>query len=152
MTQPTGEQHRAASGAEGPVGTRLNQIPSDPGGSAGGFPSGGQKKDLASSPAQKRAAAKAIEDDIEPGTKKAGDWADTETDAVVKAFGPQDGEGWITSAALKKAHRTWGEQVTNLMNRLASEKAALRGTNTVLQGTDLGVGNGIRQSSNLDAY
>ncbi|MFF8969739.1 hypothetical protein [Streptomyces sp. NPDC014995] len=147
MTQPAGEHHIPAGGAEGSVGMRLNQIPLDPGGS----PSGG-RKDLASSPAQKRAAAKAIEDDIEPGTRKAGDWADVETNTAVKAFQPKDGEGWLTSGALKKAHETWGEQVTNLLNRLASEKAALRSTNTVLQGTDLGVGNGIRQSSNLDAY
>ncbi|MFI6038630.1 hypothetical protein ACIBBD_31765 [Streptomyces sp. NPDC051315] len=147
MTQPTGEQHTGVGGAEGPLGMRLNQIPLDPGGS----PTGG-RKDLASSPAQKRAAAKAIEENIEPDTRKAGDWADTETDTAVKAFQPKDGDGWLTSGALKKAHTTWGEQVTNLMNRLASEKAALRGTNTVLQGTDLGVGNGIRQSSNLDGY
>ena len=38
------------------------------------------------------------------------------------------------------------------MNRLASEKAALRSTNTVLQGTDLGVGDGLRQSSSFDVY
>jgi hypothetical protein len=132
---------------------RLNQIPLDPGGSPTGStgPTGG-RKDLASSPAQKRAAAKAIEENIEPDTRKAGDWADVETDTAVKSFQPKDGDGWLTSGALRKAHRTWGEQVTNLMNRLASEKAALRSTNTVLQGTDLGVGSGIRQSSNLDAY
>ncbi|MEV6181453.1 hypothetical protein [Streptomyces sp. NPDC052015] len=148
MTQPTGDQHIAATGAEGPLGMRLNQIPSDP----GGTPAGAGRKDLASSPAQKRAAAKAIEDHIEPDTRKAGDWADTETDTAVKAFRPKDGDGWLTSGALKKAHKTWGEQVTNLMNRLASEKAALRSTTNVLQGTDLGVGSGIRQSSHLDAY
>ncbi len=38
------------------------------------------------------------------------------------------------------------------MNRLSSEKAALRSTNTVFQGTDLGVGSRVRTSSSLDQY
>lgn len=152
MTQSAGEQGIVADGAEGSVGTRLNQIPTDPGGSSSGsLPSGGQK-DLASSPAQKQAAARAIEDHIEPDTRKAGDWADDETNAAVKAFGPKDGEGWVTSAALKTAHKTWGEQVQNLMNRLASDKSALRSTNILLQNTDLTVGIGVRKVSPIDGY
>jgi hypothetical protein len=127
---------------------RLNQLPADPG---GGQPLTGQP-DLASSPAEKRAAAKAIENHIEPDTKKSGGWADEETGAVVKAFGTKDGQGWLTSGAVSKAHKTWGEQVQNLMNRLSSEKTALRGSNTVLTGTDAGVGSGIHKSSSLDRY
>ncbi|AEY92810.1 hypothetical protein SHJG_7543 [Streptomyces hygroscopicus subsp. jinggangensis 5008] len=38
------------------------------------------------------------------------------------------------------------------MNRLGSEKAALRATNTLLQNTDTGVGLGIRKSSALDSF
>ncbi|MEF9906724.1 hypothetical protein V4Y04_27185 [Streptomyces sp. P9-A2] len=129
---------------------RLNQYPADPGSSPG--PVGGGRKDLASSPAQKKAAAKAIEENIEPDTRKAGDWADEETNAAVKAFAAKDGHGWVTSTALKKAHKTWGEQVQNLMSRLSSEKEALRSTNILFQNTDFGVGQGVRQSSNLDAY
>lgn len=125
---------------------RLNQLPADPGGSSG------TQQDLASSPAEKRAAAKAIEDHIEPGTKKSGDWADEDTDAAVKEFGPKDGHGWLTSSAVKEAHKTWGEQLRNLMNRLASEKAALRSTGTLLLGTDLGVGSDLRKASPLDGY
>ncbi|XUL88632.1 hypothetical protein ACQ86D_19910 [Streptomyces galilaeus] len=127
---------------------RLNQLPADQGG-GGSF--GGQP-DLASSPAEKRTAATAIENHIEPDTKKAGDWADDEAGAVVKAFGAKDGHGWLTSGALSKAHKVWGEQVQNLMNRLASEKAALRSSNTVLTGTDVEVRSGVRKSSSLDGF
>ncbi|GAA2278479.1 hypothetical protein GCM10010415_53500 [Streptomyces atrovirens] len=132
------------------AGMRLNQYPADPGGSPG--PVGGGPKDLASSPTQKKAAARAIEEHIEPDTRKAGDWADEETGAAVKAFAAKDGHGWVTSTALKKAHKTWGEQVQNLMNRLGSEKEALRSTNILFQNTDFGIGLGIRKSSSLDGF
>jgi hypothetical protein len=125
-----------------PVTTRLNQLPDDPGGSAG------RQKNLASSPTEKKAAAKAIEDHIEPDTRRAGDWADTETNAVIKEFR----DGWNLSGALKKAHDAWGEQVQNLMNRLASEKAALRGTNTLLQNTDIQAAQSARSVSVIDSY
>lgn len=133
-----------------PVGMELNQYPADPGGSPGSV--GGGSRDLASSPAQKKAAAKAIQDHIEPDTRKAGDRADEETGAAVKAFAAKDGDGWVTSTALKKAHKTWGEQVQNLMNRLSSEKESLRSTGILFQNTDFGIGQGIRKSSNLDGY
>ncbi|MGJ3561081.1 hypothetical protein ACR6C2_33490 [Streptomyces sp. INA 01156] len=144
------EQYGNVGGTGQPVGIRLNQYPADPGGSLA--PVGSGRKDLASSPAQKKAAAKAIEKDIEPDTRKAGDWADEETNAAVKAFAAKDGHGWVTSTALKKAHKTWGEQVQNLMSRLSSEKEALRSTDILFQNTDFSVGQGVRQSSNLDAY
>jgi hypothetical protein len=107
---------------------------------------------LASSPAEKRAAAKAIEDHVEPETKQAGDSADEDTDGVVKAFGPKDGHGWLTSKAMAKAQTTWGDQVQTLMRRLSSEKAALRSSNTTLTGTDAGVGSAVRASSSLDTF
>ncbi|MFC8104188.1 MULTISPECIES: hypothetical protein [unclassified Streptomyces] len=113
---------------------------------------GGGRKDLASSPAQKKAAAKAIEDHLEPDTRKAGDRADDDTGTAVKAFAAKDGDGWVTSGALKKAHKTWGEQVQNLMNRLGSEKEALRSTTILFQNTDFGIGQGIRKSSSLDGF
>ncbi|MET8409132.1 hypothetical protein ABZV34_13770 [Streptomyces sp. NPDC005195] len=147
MSQSTGEHPTVAAGATPPIGMRLNQLPGDPGGGL----SGG-KPDLASSPAEKRAAAKAIEDHIEPETKKAGERADGEMGAAIKAFGPKDGSGWLTSGAVGKAHKAWDEQVRHLMNRLSSEKAALRSTNTVLTGTDVGVGTGVRKSSSLDGF
>ncbi|WP_367321344.1 hypothetical protein [Streptomyces sp. HUAS ZL42] len=131
-----------------PVAMRLNQLPADVGGSSGTTGLTGGQKDLASSPAEKKAAARAIEDHIEPDTRKAGDWADTETNAAVKELR----DGWHTSGALKKAHETWGEQVQNLMNRLASEKAALRGANTVLQNSDIQTGQSANSVSVIDGY
>jgi len=107
---------------------------------------------LASSPGEKRAAAKAIEDRIEPDTRTAGRWADEENAAAVREFAARDGDGWVTSAALKKAHGTWADQVKNLMDRLGAEKDALRSGNVVLTSTDLAVGSTLRQQSSLDTY
>ncbi|WSQ10578.1 hypothetical protein OG604_24025 [Streptomyces sp. NBC_01231] len=132
---------------------RLNQLPADSGGSTTPPPVlGGGQKDLASSPAEKKAAANAIEQHIEPDTSKAGRWADEGTESAIKAFAAKDGEGWLTSPALKKAHKTWGDQVKTLMDRLGSEKEALRSANTVLQSTDLTVGSRVRQASSLDGF
>ncbi|MHC5903161.1 hypothetical protein ACVNF4_04495 [Streptomyces sp. S6] len=103
--------------------------------------------EVASTPTQKEAAAKAIQDHIEPDTRTAADWADDETGTVVKSF-----EGWATSGAVKKAHAAWGEQSQGLMNRLGSEKEALRAARLTLQGTDLSVGLGVRRISPLDQY
>jgi hypothetical protein len=128
---------------------RLNQIPADSAGGSGAF--GGQP-DLASSPAENRAAANAIQLTVEPGTRAAGAWADDETGTVVKAFGAKDGHGWLTSGAVQKAHKTWSEQVQNLMNMLSGDKGALRGANTVFTGTDTGAGLGVRKVSVLDTY
>ncbi|MFF7752938.1 hypothetical protein ACFZCP_27675 [Streptomyces sp. NPDC007971] len=113
---------------------------------------GAGARELASSPAQKRAAAKAVGDHIESGTRRAGAWADGETEAAVKALGARDGDGWQTSAALRTAHETWGDQVRNLMDRLGAEKDSLSSANTVLTGTDLAVGAQLRQLSSLDRY
>jgi hypothetical protein len=49
-------------------------------------------------------------------------------------------------------HEAWGEQVQNLMNRLASEKAALRGANTALQNSDIQAGQSARSVSVIDGY
>ncbi|MFF8591420.1 hypothetical protein ACF061_08195 [Streptomyces sp. NPDC015220] len=127
---------------------QLNQVPGDLGGSTGLLGTSGGQKDLASSPAEKQAAARAIEQHIEPDTRKAGDGADEETVSAVKAFS----HGWLTSGALKKAHDTWDEQVRNLMNRLASDKGALRGANTTLQKTDSAAGAKARSVSVIDEY
>lgn len=129
----------SAGGSEHAIGMRLNQYPPDQGGG-----SGGGQQNLVSTPAEKKAAAKAIEDHIEPDTKKAGHYTDEETAGVVKAFDAKDGHGWLMSSALKKAHKTWGEQVQALMNRLGSEKSALRNTNILLTNTDFDVRSGVQ--------
>jgi hypothetical protein len=134
--------------ASQPTGMRLNQLPGDLGGSPGPTGPAGGKKDLASSPAEKQAAALAIENHIEPDTRKAGDGADTETNAAVQEFRG----GWLTSGALKKAHETWGDQVRSLMNMLASDKAALRSANSVLQSTDFETGATVRSTSVISGY
>ncbi|MDN3258363.1 hypothetical protein QWJ26_00760 [Streptomyces sp. CSDS2] len=117
-----------------------------------GRTAGGGRPDLASSPAEKKAAANALQQHIQPDTKKAGDGAEEQTNAVVKAFGAKDGDGWLTSGAVGEAYKTWGEQVRNLLDRLSSEQASLRATNVLFNGTDLGVGAQVRASSTLDAY
>ncbi|MER7199766.1 hypothetical protein [Streptomyces sp. CB01635] len=122
---------------------RMNHLaPLDGGGSS---PS--TNKDLASSPAQKKKAAEAIEKHLEPDTRRDGAQARESTVAAAREF-----EGWLTGPALKTARKTWNEQLTTLMNRLGSEKAALRATNTIFQNTDTGVELGIRKSSALDAF
>lgn len=147
MTGAAGEQQDTVGGAGRPIEMRLNHL--DPGGGGGSF--GGQPS-LASSPAEKQAAANALERDIEPDTRTAGAWADQETGAVVKAFGAKDGSGWLTSEAVRKAHETWGEQVKGLMNLLSSDKGALRAVNRTLLGTDEGVAATARKPSVLDQY
>lgn len=122
----------------------VSGVPSTPGVSA--------RRDLASSPGEKRAAARAIEDHIEPGTRAAGRWADDENGAAVREFAARDGDGWVTSAALKKAHGAWADQVKNLMDRLGAERDALRSGNAVLTSTDLAVGSTLRERSALDTF
>ncbi|MER6330576.1 hypothetical protein ABT298_14900 [Streptomyces sp. NPDC001034] len=139
----------SGSGREQSVGMRLNQLQMDPGG--GGATSGGGP-DLAHSPADKQSAANALHKDIGPDTTDAGRWADDETSAVVKAFDAKDGNGWLTSCAVSKAHKTWGEQVQNLVSRLAQDEAALRTDNTLMTGTDVRAGAGVRKVSIFDAY
>ncbi|MFF7332430.1 hypothetical protein ACIQU5_35400 [Streptomyces sp. NPDC090306] len=120
------------------------RVPGHPG------PGRGGPSEFVSGPAEKRSAARAIEHHLEPDTRRAGDHADAETSAAVRAFGPKDGQGWATSGALKAAHHRWGEQVAALLNRLGSEKAALRDTNALFDRTDTGVAAGLRRPSSLD--
>ena len=133
-----------------PTQMHLNDLALDGGG--GTSPSPAPGKDFASSPARKKAAAKAIEEHLEPDTSKAGNQTKESTDAASKEFGPSDGEGWLTGQALKTAQETWSQQLTTLMNRLGSEKAALRSTGMLFQNTDLGVASAVRQSSPLDSF
>jgi hypothetical protein len=141
-----------APGAAAPTGMHLNHVAPDGGGGTSRLPSPSLGKDVASSPAEKKAAAKAIEEHLEPDTSKAGTRAKESTGAASKEFGPSDGEGWLTGQALKTAQETWSRQLTTLMNRLGSEKAALRSTGTLFQKTDLGVAHAVRQPSALDSF
>ncbi|MFJ9825296.1 hypothetical protein ACIRSU_13135 [Streptomyces sp. NPDC101160] len=108
--------------------TRLNQLPSDPGG-------GGGAPDLATTPAKKKKAAGIIETDIQPGVTSAADAADEGTNGAVAEF-----KGWDTAAGLKQAHEHWDSQVKRLMARLDSEKKALRGASTLFKNNDFETG------------
>ncbi|MFJ2175540.1 hypothetical protein ACIOHE_21895 [Streptomyces sp. NPDC087851] len=112
-----------------PSDMRLNQLPADPGGSAS---PGVGDPDLATTPAAKKKAANTIENQLEPGTKKAADAADDPTRVAVAEF-----KEWDTGAGLKKAHAHWDSQVKRLMGRLSSEKVALRNTSNLLAGQDV---------------
>ncbi|MEV5135041.1 hypothetical protein ACN6K8_005885 [[Kitasatospora] papulosa] len=124
---------------------RLNQLAPAAGG-------GGSAPDLASSPEKKQAAAKAINDDLEPDVERDGKHAAESVKAVVKELGARDGYGWDTSAALKKAHRTWEQQVKALLGRLASEKHALSKTGIDFRNDDIGIGSQLGPPSPIDDY
>ncbi|MEW2494964.1 hypothetical protein AB0942_15725 [Streptomyces nodosus] len=121
---------------------RLNQFPADQ----------GAQPDLASSPAEMRAAARAIDQHILGDTRKAGSLPDKDTEAVVKEFGAKDGHGWLTSRAVQKAHNAWGEQVKAHTDRLSSDRDSLKGANQVLHGTDTVIGVKTGQVSVFHSY
>ncbi|WP_327305490.1 hypothetical protein OG730_19880 [Streptomyces sp. NBC_01298] len=129
----------SAGGADGQVGTRLNGIPPEPSGPGGGKP------DFASTPAEKKAAAGTIENELEPDTKKAAEHADDSTGSAHKGFA-----GWETAAGLKTVADTWDQQVRALMGRLAAEKNALRGASGLFVRNDTGVGNQLLSQSKLN--
>ncbi|WP_426362886.1 hypothetical protein [Streptomyces sp. E-08] len=137
------EQIKADTAAHQSASTRLNQLaPAAEGGGAG-------KPDMASSPAAKKAAAKAINDDLEPGITRDGKHAAETTSAAVKAFGAKDGHGWDTSGALKRAHETWEKQVKTLLGRLSSEKQALSATGISMQNNELDIAARLARQSRI---
>ncbi|MFC9428580.1 hypothetical protein [Streptomyces sp. NPDC056987] len=97
--------------------------------------------DVASTPAQKKTAANDIERDLEPSTKKAGDWADEASGDAVKGFA-----GWDTAKGLKTVQKTWEGQVKTLMGRLSVEKGALRGAGGLFARNDLDTHGTFQQS------
>ncbi|MYV62294.1 hypothetical protein GTW37_26000 [Streptomyces sp. SID4931] len=123
--------------------THLNQLA--PGGGGGSAP------DLVTSSARKKAASKAIGDLLEPGVKEHGNDAEESTATAVKEFGPRDGDGWDTAAALKKAHATWKKQVAALRNRLLYEGNGLLKTSVDLRSNDIGIAASVRPKSNIDS-
>ncbi|MFE9138489.1 hypothetical protein [Streptomyces sp. NPDC007355] len=137
------EQIKAGAAAGSTASMRLNQLaPAAGGGGAG-------KPDLASSPAAKKAAAKAIDDDLEPGVRRDGKHAAETTNAAVRAFGAKDGHGWDTSGALKRAHETWEMQVRMLLGRLSAENQALGATGISLQNNELDIAARLARQSRI---
>jgi hypothetical protein len=125
--------------------TRLNRL-ADPGGGGGPAP------DLASSSAEKRAAAGAIEQRIRPAAGRAGRGTAASMAAAAREFAPRDGEGWDTHTALGKTQETWNKQVGMLLGRLAAEAGILRATAVDLRSDDHGIGLRVSGSSALDQY
>ncbi|MER5988618.1 hypothetical protein [Streptomyces sp. NPDC001787] len=111
---------------------------------------GGVAPDLASNPAEKQAAAKAINDDLEHDVERDGKHAAESVNAAVKEFGARDGYGWETSRELKKAHKTWEKQVKALLSRLAWEKRALGKTGIDFQNNDLDIAAHLARQSRID--
>ncbi|MEU1662565.1 hypothetical protein ABZ547_02960 [Streptomyces sparsogenes] len=122
------EEHSAPARTSG---MRLNQLDGGGGGGGGVTPFGG----LCSSASEKKTAAGVIEDELEPGLTNAGDDADTKSNTAISEF-----HGWDTALGLKHVLTEWQTQVKALAKRIGGEKEALRGTNTLLTGTDLHIG------------
>ncbi|MFD9610687.1 hypothetical protein ACWEPZ_18935 [Streptomyces sp. NPDC004288] len=122
---------------------RLNQLAPSAGGG------GADKPDLASSPAAKKAAAKTIDDTLEPGVTRDGRHAAESMKAAVGAFGAKDGHGWDTSGALRRAHETWEKQVKMLLGRLSSEKQALSATGISMQDNELDIAARLARQSRI---
>ncbi|WP_405602096.1 hypothetical protein OG741_27015 [Streptomyces sp. NBC_01410] len=137
---------RAEAAERGSTAMQLNRLPED--GPAPG-PGPGTSK-LASTPAEKSAAANTIDNELLTSTKKAGDHADEANGSAVSAF-----SGWATATALKKVQTTWDGQVKTLLGRLSKERDGLRSTVTTLTGVDTGRRdrlNGIKTPSAFNSY
>lgn len=138
---------RSAAAERGSTGMQLNRLPED--GPAPSPGPGGTPK-LASSAAEKNAAAGVIDSELLTSTKKAGGHADESNSGAVGAFG-----GWATATALKKVQTTWDAQVKTLLGRLSRERDGLRNTAVTLTGVDVDRRDGIsaiRTPSALDDY
>ncbi|MFF0436797.1 hypothetical protein ACFYU9_31825 [Streptomyces sp. NPDC004327] len=142
----------SGGGADGQVGMQLNHVPPEPSGTTppappvyGPFAPGKGPNDFASTPADKKAAANTIENELQPNTKKAAEHADEATSSAQKGF-----DGWDTAAGLKKVADTWDQQVKNLMGRLDAEKGALRGASGLFVRNDTGTGNQFLSQSKLN--
>ncbi|NML48801.1 hypothetical protein HHL19_00230 [Streptomyces sp. R302] len=135
------EQIKAGVAEPGPAAMQLNQLTS-----AGG---GGGTANLSSCVSRKKAAANAIGNDLEPGVRTHGKDAEESTASAVKEFGPRDGEGWDTAAALKKAHAAWEKQVKALVGRLTFEKNGLADAGLTLRGVDIDFATRVELKSNI---
>ncbi|GAA2644846.1 MULTISPECIES: hypothetical protein [Streptomyces] len=105
----------------------------------------GGSPDFVSTPAQKKAAADTIQNELKHATKTAAEHADDATSTARKGF-----EGWETAAGLQKVADTWDQQVKTLMGRLAGEETALRGAAGSIAGNDINLGNRFASHSQLN--
>ncbi|KAB2588825.1 MULTISPECIES: hypothetical protein [Streptomyces] len=139
--EPVGKHGDGAS-----TSTRLNGIPEED--RAPHPQSPGSRPDLASTPAQKRAAANTISTELQPNTKKAGNRPDESMTTAISAF-----SGWATGKGLKTVHTTWESQVRTLLGRLDSEKGALGSAANIFLTTDTERGASIKSiPSSLNSF
>ena len=127
----------------------------------------GGEQTLASSPSDKKRAAKYMEENLMPDTRAGGNMA-AGGGAVHPPFvGPvapasplmkQDTglkglSGWASDQGLSDALAAWQSSANRLMGRLQNELNALHGTKNVFQNTDGGIGNqasAVRTPSSFD--
>ncbi|MFI2373367.1 hypothetical protein [Streptomyces sp. NPDC018833] len=145
MTWEEWEQIKSDVSTRHAAEMQLNQLAPSGGG-------GGSAPDLASSPAKKKAAAEAINRDLEPGVTRGGKHATESVNVAVKEFGARDGHGWDTSGALKKAHAMWEKQVKTLLDRLATEKGLLSTTAVDFRNNDVDIATQLARQSRIDRY
>ncbi|MFD3558968.1 hypothetical protein ACFWVU_04765 [Streptomyces sp. NPDC058686] len=108
---------------QGPM--QLNSLA--PAGGSGG----GDVGTLKSNTSGKKAAVKVLQEDIRPGTDKAGGHADDSSGSTVREF-----SGWDTGSGLKDAHAEWELQVKGLKGRLSRDQTALEQTKQHFQYVD----------------
>ncbi|MEV0774742.1 hypothetical protein [Streptomyces sp. NPDC050428] len=140
-----GPGQRAEAAEQGSTATRLNQLPAD-----GPASSPGGTSKLVSTPAEKKAAADTIANELLTSTKKAGNHADEANAGAVGAL-----SGWATAGALKKVQTTWDGQVKTLLGRLSKERDGLKGAVGTLSGVDSARRSelyGIKTPSAFDGY
>ncbi|MEU5104566.1 hypothetical protein AB0H07_20090 [Streptomyces sp. NPDC021354] len=110
---------------------RLNQT--DPPG-----PSLPGSLNLKSSASKKKSAVKALEDDVQPQTKTAGECVDESTEKAENEF-----KDWATGSGITDALKGWHTSVKALQTRLTQEKSALSGTNKYFLTNDFLVGSDL---------
>ncbi|ANH93759.1 hypothetical protein A8713_23415 [Streptomyces sp. SAT1] len=94
----------------------------------------GSGPDLRLNKPGKKVAVQSLQNDIRPGTTKAGVHADESSSAAVKEF-----SGWETGAGLKDAHAEWERQVKSLQARLEKDQSDLEDTHRDFQYVDHGI-------------
>ncbi|MFJ3974150.1 hypothetical protein [Streptomyces sp. NPDC090021] len=130
------EEWRQSLSGAGDVQARLRL--NGTGGPAGPLAPGGSGT-FGSTPAEKKAAADTIENELEGKTQTSTEHADEATNTAVKGF-----DGWDTATGLKKVGETWDKQVAVLMGRLGAEKIALMGATGAFTRNDIGLGDQFR--------
>ncbi|WP_431983105.1 hypothetical protein [Streptomyces qinglanensis] len=112
---------------------------------------------LASSPGDKKRAAKFMQEHLLPDTQAAGRMGEGGGKVVPPLLGPEvqgkgvlkpdtglEGlSGWALESAMSDAMSVWQGQVARLMGRLQEELKALGGTNKLFKGQDLAEGRSI---------